>query len=683
MYIYGKTTVEQRVIPDFRDGLKPVHRRILYSMFDKSIFPGKSLKKSAAVVGDTMARFHPHSDMSIFNTLVNLVQNRYPLVFGLGNWGDLYSPSASARYIDCRLSELAMRLFEYMPIADYEYNYSGEFKEPVVIPSEIPNILMNGSSGVAVGVSVNIPTHNLKELVDVFVILIDNPDATLSDIVKILRGPDTILGGVLLSTNKEVEDMYASGDGSLRYRCQYRFKETDTEKTPVMEIYNFAPGFNKDKFIGKCENLVKNGLLEYISDDSADGIFKLSVGYISAKITKQKVIPWLHSSVSYHFYVTERLSSENVTFRKTNLLDLMNDWLEYQREIKADYLIYLKEEVQEELIKQKARYTATKNIQVVADSLKYKKPEVYLMSKLQVSKKSAQYILECRVGGLAKLSLKNQVEKIKKLLKDLKTIDIRRKNVDTEIKSDLLALAPFFDARRTLIRESAPKIVSSGHLWISLHEDSVKKNVNSAKVKNPLNVCTSENGFVTIDEAGTCLYWKDGEDKTLYPNTFEIVSGDYTYLAAVDDRGNCAIIDLSGRVSRKKEFVVLKTKTKVIGAVGFNDGDKLIISDYRKDKITVLNVPEDIKVVKTSTKGTKILRNRTKKILIQTLSSTDTLVTDTGEIVDIDDEDTLKKWYVVGEHNLIKTKDKAYIADTDSTLDAIKKGNFLTINKIR
>ena len=169
MLEYGATTIEQRAIPDFRDGLKPVHRRILYAMYSLGVLPSRGLKKSAAIVGETLAKYHPHGDMSVFKTLVNLVHERYPLVFGSGNWGDEYSAAAGSRYIDCRLTELAMSLFEYAAVARQVDNYSGEVKEPLVLPSKVPLLLMNGTSGIAVGVSVEIPPHNLKELVEAFI----------------------------------------------------------------------------------------------------------------------------------------------------------------------------------------------------------------------------------------------------------------------------------------------------------------------------------------------------------------------------------------------------------------------------------------------------------------------------------------------------------------------------------
>lgn len=597
--LYGKETIEQRCIPDFRDGFKPVQRRILYDMFDRKMFPDRGLKKSSFVVGDTMARFHPHGDLSIFSSLVNMVQDRYPLIYGSGNWGDEYSPAAAPRYIDCRLNEIALELFEYIYVVDFIENYSGDLKEPLVLPSKLPLLLMNGSSGIAVGVSSTIPPHNLKELVKAFKLLIKNPESSMKDICKYIKGPD-YKSGVLVSTPKKVREVYEKGIGSLIFRCQYSFVREG--KQNVLNIFNLAPYFNKDAFLKECDDLVSKKLIDYVVDDSAGGEHKLSVGFKNENIISEKVIPMLYKSISYQFYITERFK-DKVIFSKTDLKSLMLKWLDYQRILKRKFYNFKIEELMQELNKLKLKLLATKHINTVVKALKDVNPVEKLMDSFNITKKYALLILECRLGSLAKASIDKQNSLIKSLQEKVDKYKNLLDNIDDNIIKDLASLSKFFDKKRCVIREIPPSIKTDNNLWIVLDisKNIIKKIYNKDHIinNNKYKTCLESNGFYSIDKAGLCVYWRSYQDFNLYPNTFEIISGSCKYLICTDKEGYLVVIDLY-KTKNKKEFLVLKTSTELVQAIGFNENDQLMI----ENKLYTL---EDLKISRIGTKGIKVL----------------------------------------------------------------------------
>ena len=671
---YGKTTIEQRAIPDYRDGCKPVQRRILYSMYQQKVLPGRGLKKSMAVVGDTLAKYHPHGDMAVFSTMVNLVQDRYPLIFGLGNWGDEYSPPAAPRYIDCRLTKLAMELFEYIDIAEFVENYSGECLEPIVLPSKIPLLLMNGAVGIAVGASVGIPPHNLRELIRGLILLVRKPNASITELLKYIKGPDYRLGGVLVSPEQDMHKVYETGKGTLLFRCQYKFEVDD--KSNVLKVFNFAPHFNKDGFLAKCDVLVKNGLLEYAADDSADGQHIISVGFLSSNVIKERVLPLLYKTVSYQFHATERQIDE-VSFRKTTLRDLMLDWLEYQREIKTQYYKHILTQLNRELAKHATRLIATKNIDLVLKALKAVDPLKTLVQDLKISKGQAAYVLDCKIGALAKISLKDQAKVVKQIQDKVLFYKDNVANLNREIIKDLKTLAPFCDERCTLIREELPSVNTTGNLWIVLGNNCIKKVVNRAKAKGFTKACLEVGGFYSVDGAGICLRWKPHETVKLYPNTFELVTGDYKYLAALDSQGNFAIMDLSHM--QKREFSVLRTDSKLIQAIGCNDGDQLIVRSSKSIKI--LKVPDDIKISRSNTRGQKILKN-SEGVQVEVYAPGD-LILNTGlREISLSSLTSISTWYLIGAYNLVQEERGNAILNQDETLIRIRK-NFRDARKIR
>ncbi len=268
---YALSTIMNRALPDARDGLKPVHRRILYGMRLLRLDPGAAFKKSAKVVGDVMGNFHPHGDQAIYDALVRLAQDfaqRYPLVDGQGNFGNVDGDNAAAmRYTEARLTEVARLLIDGIDedTVDFRATYDGTNEEPVVLPAAFPNLLANGSQGIAVGMATSIPPHNAAELCDAALFLIDNPKARSKTLLKYVKGPDFPTGGVIVDPPETIAEAYNSGRGSFRVRA--RWKQEDTGRGTYVIVITEVPWLvQKSRLVEKLADLINEKKLPLIAD---------------------------------------------------------------------------------------------------------------------------------------------------------------------------------------------------------------------------------------------------------------------------------------------------------------------------------------------------------------------------------------------------------------------------------
>src|SRR5450432_2398809 len=268
---YALSTIMHRALPDARDGLKPVHRRILYGMRLLRLDPGTPFKKSAKIVGDVMGSFHPHGDQSIYDALVRLAQDfssRYPLVDGQGNFGNIDGDNAAAyRYTEARMTEVARLLLEGIDEDGVEFrpNYDGQSKEPVVLPGGFPNLLANGSQGIAVGMATSIPPHNAAELCDAALFLIDNPKARSRTLMKYVKGPDFPTGGVIVDPPAEIAEAYTTGRGSFRVRA--RWAKEDTGRGTYNIVITEMPWLvQKSRLVEKIAELLNDKKLPLVAD---------------------------------------------------------------------------------------------------------------------------------------------------------------------------------------------------------------------------------------------------------------------------------------------------------------------------------------------------------------------------------------------------------------------------------
>ena len=275
---YSMSVIVSRALPDLRDGIKPVHRRILYSMYESGYTPDKPHKKSARIVGDVMGKYHPHGDSSIYEAMVRMAQDfnyRYMLVDGHGNFGNIEGYGAAAmRYTESRLSRISLELLRDINknTVDFEPNFDESEQEPSILPSRFPNILVNGTMGIAVGMATNIPPHNLSEVIDGCVAYIDNPDVTLDELMKYVKGPDFPTGAIILG-NSGIRKAYETGRGSITIRSRATIEEKNGKNYIIIDEVPY--GVNTSELKNKVAELVHNKVIDGISDyhtDLKDGI---------------------------------------------------------------------------------------------------------------------------------------------------------------------------------------------------------------------------------------------------------------------------------------------------------------------------------------------------------------------------------------------------------------------------
>src|SRR5881397_3916308 len=258
---YSMSVIVQRALPDVRDGLKPVHRRILYAMHELGLHPGRPFKKSATVVGDVLGKYHPHGDVALYDTLVRMVQDfslRYPLIDGQGNFGSVDGDSAAAyRYTEARLTRIAMAMLEDIDKNTVAFipNFDDRLQEPTVLPAKLPNLIVNGSAGIAVGMATNIPPHNLSEVVQAINHLVDNPDAGIKELRKFIKGPDFPTGGIIYG-KEGIKECYEKGRGRIVVRARAVIEEKESTGRHQVVVTELPYQVNKANLIANIAQLV-------------------------------------------------------------------------------------------------------------------------------------------------------------------------------------------------------------------------------------------------------------------------------------------------------------------------------------------------------------------------------------------------------------------------------------------
>ena len=267
---YAMSVIVARALPDVRDGLKPVHRRILYAMHEAGMTPNKPFKKSARIVGEVLGKYHPHGDSSVYDAAVRMAQDfstRYLLVDGHGNFGSVDGdPPAAMRYTEVRMTRIAEELLADIDkdTVNFQPNYDESMQEPTVLPAKVPNLLVNGASGIAVGMATNIPPHNLGEVVDGIIMMIDNPEVTIKDIMTAIKGPDFPTGGLILGYSG-IREAYNTGRGSVRMRAQARIEKMASGKHRIL-VSELPYQVNKARLIENIANLVRDKVIDGITD---------------------------------------------------------------------------------------------------------------------------------------------------------------------------------------------------------------------------------------------------------------------------------------------------------------------------------------------------------------------------------------------------------------------------------
>ena len=467
---YSMSVIVSRALPDVRDGLKPVHRRILYAMNESGITPKRPHAKSARTVGDVIGKYHPHGDSAVYDTMVRLAQPfsmRVPLVDGHGNFGSIDGDSAAAmRYTEARLDKPAMELLRDLDkeTVDFQPNYDESLQEPVVLPSRFPNLLVNGSSGIAVGMATNIPPHNLGEAIDATCMMIDNPDCTVDDLMKVLPGPDFPTGGIIMG-RKGIRDAYETGKGSLTIRSKCRIEEGKNGKHSIV-VSEIPYQVNRTNLLKKIADLIRDKKLPEVSNVH-DGADRHGIDVIIE--LKQNAIPqvvlnklYKHTQLQVGFGCN-MLALVNGVPRVLSLKEILHYYILHQEEVVERRTRY-------DLAKAEARahilegfVIALDNIdeviQIIRSSNTDREAKDVLMERFKLSEKQSEAILEMKLRRLTGLErekieaelkeLREKIDYYKRLLSDKDLVKQVIKKELTEIKEK------FSSARITKITDEA------------------------------------------------------------------------------------------------------------------------------------------------------------------------------------------------------------------------------------
>ena len=457
MYEYGISVIEDRAIPDYRDGLKPVQRRLLRTADDLHAYANTKTIKSARITGDCMGRYSPHADS--YGALVTMVNTEYAPIFGQGNWGDLRNDAASSRYTEAKISSIGMKMLECMDAADFVPNYTGEFKEPVIIPTRFPYFFVNSCSGIAVGISCNIPSHNLEEVVNAFKALIKKgKDATIKDVVKYIKGPDYCYGGKIISGLEEVKALYANGEGSIRYECEYTIQKD--RRNWLLTVTGYCPGFSPDTFIKKMMELIDEGVVLYVNDSATkDQTCKLEVMFKNEEDFESKIHKHLIKSQSYRYYAVERTKSASeekdidTKIISTNILELMQKWLDWRREIETKMCIAEKTVYETKCWNAYLRLLASKHVNIVMEALKSKSPVDYIaenMPQIKGTKRAveaAKYICDLKIIAIQQIDQDKMNKDINDYRKRIADLDADINDIDKVVLRELDKLKVFYKPR--------------------------------------------------------------------------------------------------------------------------------------------------------------------------------------------------------------------------------------------
>lgn len=463
---YAMSVIVSRALPDVRDGMKPVHRRVLYAMYATGLTHSVKYRKSAKVVGEVIGNYHPHGDVAAYDTLVRMAQDfsmRYPLVDGQGNFGSVDGDSAAAmRYTECRMSSIAgeMILDIDKDTVNWQDNYDGTTQEPIVLPSRVPQLLLNGTMGIAVGMATNIPPHNLNELCDGLVALIENPEATVEDLMEHVKGPDFPTGGFIFN-NEDIKMAYATGKGRIVMRAKASIEESKRGfKIIITEI---PYQVNKSTLVEKIADLVKSKRIDGISDlrDESDRRGMRIVVELKGNSYPKKILNQLYelTTMQTAFHVNMLALTPELEPRVMTLKDILTYYLEHRKEVIERRTRFELKKAQDRAHILEGLKIALDNIDEVISTIRASAnrevAKANLIAKFALSDRQADAILDMRLSALAALERQKIEDEYNELLKKIayyEDILAHPEKILGLVKDDLKEVSEKYgDARRTTV----------------------------------------------------------------------------------------------------------------------------------------------------------------------------------------------------------------------------------------
>ncbi len=497
---YALSTIMSRSLPDVRDGLKPVHRRVLYAMSELSLRADGPPKKSARVVGDVIGKFHPHGDQSVYDALVRLAQDfsvRYPMVDGQGNFGNIDGDNAAAmRYTEARLTPVAELMLEGLEedAVNFRETYSGETVEPVVMPSNFPNLLANGSSGIAVGMATNIPPHNAAELCDALEHLIDNPSCEVKDLLKFVKGPDFPTGGILAEDKASIREAYETGRGSFRMRAVWTVEKlkNDNWQVVVTEIpYMVA----KSRLIEKIAELITNKKLPFLDDivdESAEDV-RVVLTPKNKGMDPELLMAQLYKTTDLEsrFSLNMNVLENGLVPRVMNLKEVLQCFVDHRQDVLVRRSKHRLANIEHRLEILKGLLIAYLNIDEVIHIIRTEdEPKPVMMKKFKLSEVQAEAILNMRLRSLRKLEeieIKSEHKDLLEEKDDLEKLIASKARQLTAIKKQVKHIYDLFSPSTKLGKRRTQIGKAPVELDVAIHE---------LIEKEPITVICSDKGWI-------------------------------------------------------------------------------------------------------------------------------------------------------------------------------------------
>ena len=609
---YALSTIMNRALPDARDGLKPVHRRILYGMRLLRLDPGAAFKKSAKVVGDVMGNFHPHGDQAIYDALVRLAQEfaqRYPLVDGQGNFGNIDGDNAAAmRYTEARLTEVARLLIEGIDedAVDFRTTYDGTNEEPVVLPAAFPNLLANGSQGIAVGMATAIPPHNAAELCDAALFLIDNPKARSKTLLKYVKGPDFPTGGVIVDTPETIAEAYNTGRGSFRVRA--RWKQEDTGRGTYVIVITEIPWLvQKSRLVEKLAELInekKLPLVADVRDESAEDV-RLVIEPRSRSVDAELMMESLFKLTELEARIPLNMNVlvKGRVPQVLGLAEALREWLDHRREVLLRRSKHRLAEIEHRLEVLGGYLVAYLNLDKVIKIIrKEDEPKPVLMKTFKLSEVQAEAILNMRLRNLRKLEemeIRAEDKALREERTKLKSLIGSPAQQWKTIAGQIKELKNTFGPKTDLGRRRTTFGIAPAHDEAAIEEAMV--------VREPITVVVSEKGWIRalrghVTDLSGVTFKTDDDLKFAFPTETT------AKILIFGSNGRFYTIEASklpggrGHGEPVRLFIDLED-ADVVAALAYQGGRKFLVASYGGNGFVV---PED-DVLGTTRKGKQVL----------------------------------------------------------------------------
>ncbi|HYD29067.1 DNA topoisomerase IV subunit A [Brevundimonas sp.] len=580
---YALSTITNRALPDVRDGFKPVHRRIMYAMHQMRLNPQAAARKCAKVVGEVMGGYHPHGDASIYDALVRLAQDfsqRYPLVDGQGNFGNIDGDSAAAmRYTECKLTPAAVLLMDGIDqhAVDFKPTYDDQDEEPVVLPAGFPNLLANGSSGIAVGMATSIPPHNVGELIDACHLLLERPEATTEELAQIVPGPDFPTGGVAVEGHASILDAYETGRGGVRLRARWETEDLGRGVWRIV-VTEMPYQVQKSKLIADLADLIENKkapLLADVRDESAEDI-RLVLEPKSRTIEPEVLMESLFklSDLEVRFPINMNVLDATGTPRVMGLKACLQAFLDHRREVLVRRAQWRIERVEKRLhLLEGLRIVFLNLDEVIRIVREEEQPKAVLIARFGLTEAQADYILDTRLRQLARIeemAIENEYKELSDELAALQSLSSSPAKQWKQIGKDLEATRKaLVSPRRTTIAEAV--------------DSSAIASIEAFIPREAITVILSERGWIRaakgkVDDPSE-LKFKEGDSLAFLVPAY---TTDKLLVAASDGRiftvGADRLASGRGHGEPLRLMIDLDEKAEIVNLLAHQPGGKLLVA---------------------------------------------------------------------------------------------------------